>query len=186
MIISATTMDTFKTRVFSTWNERDRDLSVVDVIMASCAAPTFFPPVKPAGEERDYVDGGLWGNCPCLVAVTEARANKQAELEEIQMLEIGNGRFSQGALGSEFTRLRPISPKMINAVFEMMFAAQHAMAEDVLEKLGMDDKRILVLDTQTKEAIELDDVQRAVAVLPALAEEEVRKRSTEVKRFLGV
>jgi patatin-like phospholipase/acyl hydrolase len=50
----------------------DSNLSVVDVIIASCAGPSFFPPVNPIREERDYVDCGMWANCPCLMAVMEA------------------------------------------------------------------------------------------------------------------
>src|SRR5262249_47864804 len=37
-----------------------------DAILCSSAAPTYFAPVKPTGEQRSFVDGGVWANNPAL------------------------------------------------------------------------------------------------------------------------
>src|SRR5712691_6537192 len=65
VLVPASWLDRFAHRVFSSLPDNsDKALSVVDVVLASCAAPTYFTPVKPAGEERTYLDGGLWANSP--------------------------------------------------------------------------------------------------------------------------
>ncbi len=53
---------------------RDRHLSAVDIIMATTAAPTYFPPhwINNAAAQGQYVDGGLWANNPALLAYVEA------------------------------------------------------------------------------------------------------------------
>src|SRR5262249_27757428 len=79
IVIPATTLNRFGIRVFTNLdrkrNDPDHQLKVVDVVMASCAAPTFLPPVKPSGGQRDYVDGGLWANTPSLLSVMQAHTH---------------------------------------------------------------------------------------------------------------
>ncbi|MBI5205521.1 MAG: patatin-like phospholipase family protein [Nitrospirae bacterium] len=52
---------------------RDSELSMVDVALATAAAPTYFPIAKidgiPGGQ---FVDGGIWANNPSLVGINEA------------------------------------------------------------------------------------------------------------------
>lgn len=185
--VAATTLNRFQFRVFTTLQRKERDpdvhLSVVDVIMASCAAPAFFPPVKPTGEERYYVDGGIWANSPSLMAVMEAYAHDGARMHDIRLVTIGNGKYPEGAIADEFSRLRPVSPKMISSVFDMMFATQNHMAEGVLEKL-IGSESMLQIDTELKKIISLDDVDAALRDLPSVAEGVVRNRINELKRFL--
>lgn len=185
--VPATTLDRFQIRVFTNFERKDReldlDLSVVDVIMASCAAPTFFAPVRPTGGERSYVDGGIWANSPSLMAVVWAYTYAQAPLRDIRLVSIGNGKFPEGAIADEFSRLRPVSREMISSLFDMMFATQNDMAEAVLEKL-IDRLNMLQLDTELKEIISLDDAGLALRVLPAEAEGVARNRFNELKRFL--
>ena len=51
--------------------DRDAALSVVDVLLAATAAPTYFPHhVLPDGDA--YCDGGIWANNPAVLAVGEA------------------------------------------------------------------------------------------------------------------
>jgi hypothetical protein len=64
------------------WRER-----MVDVAMATSAAPTYFP----ASSLRHVrlVDGGLWANNPILVGITEAVSLCGAQLEGISALSLG-------------------------------------------------------------------------------------------------
>ncbi|MCE5280375.1 MAG: CBASS cGAMP-activated phospholipase [Planctomycetaceae bacterium] len=66
-----------------------KDLRVVDAIMASCAAPTYFDPHL-VGEYL-LADGGLWANDPSLAATLEARQHFGVELEDVRVLSIGTG-----------------------------------------------------------------------------------------------
>jgi hypothetical protein len=82
---------------------RERHYRIVDVLMATTAAPTFFPHAA-INAGSAYVDGGLWANNPGMVAIAEAlRIREKAdrdgmdhaiELESIHMLSVGTGKAS--------------------------------------------------------------------------------------------
>jgi patatin-like phospholipase/acyl hydrolase len=65
----------------------DHRLRMVDVAMATSAAPVFFPTYE--FDSQQYVDGGLVANAPGLLAVHEARHFLDQELEDIHVLSIG-------------------------------------------------------------------------------------------------
>jgi len=80
---------------------RDRHFRAVDVIMATTAAPSYFPSASiEAGSS--YCDGGIWANNPALVGYVEAiriaaecRRPAIDELfaeQDVHMLSIGTGR----------------------------------------------------------------------------------------------
>ena len=67
---------------------RDQSLSLVDIAMATSAAPIFLPNYVIKGQV--YVDGGLVGNAPGLFALHEAETNLPAAKDkEIFLLSIG-------------------------------------------------------------------------------------------------
>jgi len=173
------------TNIVREGNEPDLQLKVVDVIMASCAAPTFLPPVKPAGGQRHYVDGGLWANTPSLLAVMQLHAYRDVPLADIRVVKVGNGKFPEGAIGEEFSKLRPYGPKTILALFEMMFATQDSAGDDFLQKL-LGRGHTFELDTQLTKKIDLDDAETAIRHLPALAEDIARNHYGVLESFLGL
>lgn len=64
-----------------------KEISVVDVALATSAAPTYF-------EAADIdcgvmVDGGVWANCPVMVGVTEALTLFSRQIADIHILSIG-------------------------------------------------------------------------------------------------
>lgn len=63
------------------------DLSVVDVAMATSAAPTFFEAARCG--HRILLDGGIWANCPAMVGITEALTLFGRSIREIHVLSIG-------------------------------------------------------------------------------------------------
>ena len=68
---------------------KNKDVSLRDAILASCAAPTFFAP-KPV-DNFLLADGGLWANNPSTVAFTEALTAFGKETREIRILSVGTG-----------------------------------------------------------------------------------------------
>lgn len=80
---------------------RDRKLLSRDVVLAACAAPTYFPHVR-LGRGGCYADGALWANNPAVIAYGEAmrirehcrRRGIDAPFEEsdVRMLSLGTGR----------------------------------------------------------------------------------------------
>ena len=68
----------------------DVEAPAVDVALATSAAPTYFAAAPfPTHRDGSYVDGGVWANCPALVAVTEATAILKQPLSNIDVLSIG-------------------------------------------------------------------------------------------------
>lgn len=65
----------------------DRERSLVDVALATSAAPTFFP--RHELDNSQYVDGGLIANAPGMIALHEAEFYLGAPLENIRLLSIG-------------------------------------------------------------------------------------------------
>ena len=72
---------------------RDNNYQLVDVCMASAAAPIYFPlhriPSPNPGSKavHSFVDGGLWANNPVMVALAEAL--ELAGDREIQIISVG-------------------------------------------------------------------------------------------------
>lgn len=66
---------------------RDREDLMVDVALATSAAPTYLP-AHPLRGLR-LIDGGVWANNPTSVALTEAIATFGRPLEEIAVFSIG-------------------------------------------------------------------------------------------------
>jgi uncharacterized protein len=82
---------------------RDRNFRAVDVILATTAAPSYFPSAA-IGAGSLYCDGGVWANNPALVAYVEAVKISQECLrpgidlpfnqDSIHLLSVGTGRTS--------------------------------------------------------------------------------------------
>ena len=78
----------------------DKDVRLVDVLLAATAAPTYFPH-KVLADGQAYCDGGLWANNPSVLAIAEAMKIKQQcnretcdpdyDTSDIRVLSIGTG-----------------------------------------------------------------------------------------------
>lgn len=66
---------------------RDGQISMVDVAVATAAAPTFFPSAAVDGQR--LIDGGVWANNPSVVAIAEAVSMLGVPLDVIRLLNIG-------------------------------------------------------------------------------------------------
>jgi uncharacterized protein len=69
--------------------KRDRATKLVDVVVASCSAPTYFDPEKV--QEFLLADGGLWANNPASIALTEALGHFKKKRHNIKLLSVGTG-----------------------------------------------------------------------------------------------
>jgi patatin-like phospholipase/acyl hydrolase len=79
--------------VFKTPHHRDfqtdRYESMINVALATAAAPTYFRPLEHGG--YTLVDGGVWANNPVMLAVIEALTSFDVSREQIDVLTIGCG-----------------------------------------------------------------------------------------------
>lgn len=69
---------------------RDSGRLAVDIAMATSAAPTYFP-ANDAGASCE-IDGGVWANCPALVAAIEATAVLGWSVPGTRLLSVGTTR----------------------------------------------------------------------------------------------
>jgi hypothetical protein len=117
-----------KTIVFKTPHRpdfvRDRHFRAVDVILATAAAPSYFPgaSIEPGSS---YCDGGVWANNPAMVGYVEAvRISRDCLRPEIDprfnenaihLLSIGTGRASYYA-GANSNKVGLIwwAPRLLN------------------------------------------------------------------------
>lgn len=66
---------------------RDWKIPMVDVALATSAAPVFLPSANVDGQR--LIDGGVWANNPSAVAITEAISSLDVTLSAIRVLNVG-------------------------------------------------------------------------------------------------
>ena len=72
---------------------RDKNTKIVDAILSSCSAPTYFDPNRV--DNYLLADGGLWANNPALVGLTEAIGKLKIDKDDVSILSIGTGVGTQ-------------------------------------------------------------------------------------------
>jgi patatin-like phospholipase/acyl hydrolase len=98
--------------------KRDWRLPMVDVALATSAAPLYFPAARVDGHR--LIDGGVWANNPSVVAIAEAVSMLDVPLRAIRVLNVGTidqltihpKRLDRGGL---LNWAKPIAPLILNA-----------------------------------------------------------------------
>lgn len=74
--------------------DRDNNTLLVDVALATSAAPTYFPLCEiPAYNHKQFIDGGVWANNPTLVGVIEALTyfvGKDKPFSSVEILSVSS------------------------------------------------------------------------------------------------
>jgi uncharacterized protein len=124
----------FKTRHIAEWN-RDWKLKVVDIALATSAAPTFFE-LAQIGDQL-YADGGLFANAPDLIAIHEADHFLNVPHGAIRILSIGTTteKYSISAkAGRNFGIFDWMSDERL---FSVIISSQQQFAEQLVDhRLG--------------------------------------------------
>ncbi len=91
LVIPAVDVTRSVTKVFKTPHVKlsrgDGDLPVVDIMLATCAAPAYFPSVRIG--DRLYADGGLFAVAPDQVALHEAQHFMKIDPAQVRMVSVG-------------------------------------------------------------------------------------------------
>ncbi len=157
LVITARDLHEARTRFFKPWKPEYRDLPITTAVLASAAAPTYFPVV--AGR---YVDGGVgsFGN-PAYIAAYEAIQVQEWKPAETTLISIGTGKPTTGgyAIGAP-DRLRSLH-WLMPLLDALMSDANDQQSRIVAELFaGIDFRRFQI----PIEKIDLDDV----AAIPRL------------------
>ena len=95
-----------KTFCFNSYDaklDESLNFSLVDVLMATSAAPTFFPAHQIAGKGI-FLDGGVHANNPAEIAYAALKSEKKLPNEKIFMLSLGTGSYLPDNLGENISR----------------------------------------------------------------------------------
>lgn len=110
---------------------RDHKLSLVDVGMATAAAPTYFP-LHQIGNVGTFADGGLVANSPGLLGLHEARHILQVR-EEARVRVLAVGTMTLGATLSGSASLTPGILGWGTKVFDLVISAQEFAVHSMLQ-----------------------------------------------------
>jgi uncharacterized protein len=160
--------------------QTDRHEPMVDVGLATAAAPTFFRPL----EHNRYflVDGGVWANNPAMLAVIEALTCFDIGRDQIDLLSLGCGDDPFVVSGAQIIKGGIWHWKKI------MYAAMR------LQSLAATNQARLLLGPPSvtriepplfKPSIRMDDWRRSVAKLVPAAEQALAKSDQIAATFLG-
>ena len=121
--------------------KRDHSYRIVDVAMATSAAPAYFP--RHCFNNSQYVDGGLYANAPGLLGLHEANKFFDQDIEKVRLMAVGtmSSRFTVDPRQNRDGGVRdwgggwPI--KMSRRLFGLSISAQEVLSDFMLvHRLG--------------------------------------------------
>ena len=187
LVVSAVHEGTGAPRLFRSGGDASGSsdqVSILDVALATSAAPTYFPPHRI--HDGFYVDGGLIANAPDVVILTEAIRRFGCHLEECHLLSIGTANAPrtgtvEGAPGKIGWLAR-------HAIVNLIMTAQEALAIDQAQSLNPG--TFLRVNATPAAPIGLDDLsQKATRQLMDLAQQALQQvrqtRTADWRRFLA-
>jgi patatin-like phospholipase/acyl hydrolase len=186
LVIPATDIGNGGVHVFkSNYDERfvrDRNVKVVDAVLASCSAPSYFEPARVGPYQLS--DGGLWANNPSLVAVTEALSRLGAERAQIKLLSVGTG------IGKNYYPLSQnrgswgfVTGWGMLKFISMLMNLQSATASNVVQLL-LDKHQTVRINFESDLPLSLDDVS-VIDDLISKADKDFTHNSAAIRSLLG-
>jgi uncharacterized protein len=145
--------------------QKDRHERFAHVALHTSAAPSYYPAVDNDG--LFMIDGGIWANNPVMNALVDVLACYNVPRESIRILSLGTGE-------SEFTFGEGVRSGGVRhwAFLRAFEAAARAQCKNALGQayLLVGKNNVLRIDPpESSNPVELDDVPRALAELPAIA-----------------
>lgn len=158
---------------------RDKDVRLIDAILASCAAPSFFDPVKV--DNYLLADGGLWANNPSIICLTEALSKFKKNIDKVKILSIGTGYSENMYMEKPHWGILTgwEKAKLIAYVMAVQSQASTNMAKLVLSE------KYLRLDSAIEDTWGLDNTE-PLGNLKALAERDFTHHADKIKAFIGI
>lgn len=159
----------------------DWEYYLVQVALSTAAAPTFFSTYK--NGDRQFADGGVWANNPIMTALVDALACYQIERHAISILSLGCAEWEFAFTKGQVSRGGVWHWK------EIISSAMRLQSQNALGQAGLlvGRERLLRVDGPPMKSnpIALDDYERAVNELPAIAEQVVDQNRVRLKEFFS-
>jgi patatin-like phospholipase/acyl hydrolase len=156
-------------------------LKVWKVAAATSAAPTYFAPVQ-LDRADSHVDGGVWGNNPAMVGLTEAVRYGERSLSDIRLLSIGTTSQAlqvSNHAEAEKMGLAQWAPKVLGLLGHSSMAANDNQARLLLGE------NYLRIDSDRTHGVKLDDAARC-APLEEWGRDDGRNMITRIGQLLDL
>lgn len=180
-LVTSFALDHYEPIVFDS-EGRNADMSVVDAILASTAAPTFFAPHYV--DRRYFLDGGVWANNPAIAAMSCLGI----PLERLRILSLGTGSVAHiealkpTTLRSRFINLIP-GLRAAASTFDVLLATGSLACDMYCRSLL--GKHYLRIDPALPRSIRLDDHKAVDEILMPLAEKGLESIQSQVNEWLA-
>ncbi|HHH54496.1 MAG TPA: patatin, partial [Bacteroidetes bacterium] len=160
---------------------RDCDIALSDAILASSAAPIYFPPHKI--KNHLLADGGLWANSPVLVALAEAKKIFNQKPEDIVIVSIGTG-LEKNDYDIDTKKWGFLSGWKREKLISMILNLQTKTNSDLLQFL-MPKENILRLTFTSTKALPLDKIS-ANSNLLSKADSDFAEQHSKIQNFIDL
>lgn len=162
------------------------DVSVIEAMLASAAAPTYFP-ARRLGKET-VVDGGIVANAPEMVAIADAMQFLNIPLKDIHVLSVGTASINLARPAADEGKPGTVGWMAKRQLFQVTMQAQEKLIRDQCGALLGD--RYLHINVEPAPAqakvLRLDNAEEEAAdTLTDLADEawkEVRSKNPQALR----
>lgn len=114
----------------------DWQLKIVDVALATSAAPTYFP-IHQIGSEM-FADGGMFANSPDLIALHEAETFLNVKREDVRVLSVGTTTTAFAFSASAGRRLGSYGWMKNERLPSVMIGSQQALTNDMMQHVIAD------------------------------------------------
>lgn len=183
LVIPSVNLETGEVHVYKTAHherfQRDYKEKVVDIALATSAAPVYFPTYRSA-MGAPLVDGGVWANNPTGFAVVEAIGVLNWPREEIKVLSIG---CTAEALNIKKARFLPMgSVYWATKIVNLFMSTQSSSSMGVAELLIGKENIVRVNPCIANGKFGLDVIKEGGS-LKGLGDTEARKALPDVKLF---
>lgn len=180
LIINATNVSTGSVHIFkSPFQEeywRDQDVLLYKAILASCAAPAFFNPVKISNDL--ICDGGIWANNPAFVGYVDAVSKFNISPSKIKIFSIGTGHANQFYLDAKFWGILTGWKK--TKIIDFVMSNQTQYVNNSMKLIL--NENIFRIDPQI-DNWRLDNYE-IIPTLISLAQKEISQNGNSIKKFL--
>ena len=175
----------------SSVKDKKRDILVRDAVLASCAAPTYFPPICTKSNENCsncLIDGGVVANNPALCALIESmKLSKKSTLQETIIVSIGNvkGEKSYSCERAKKWGLVGFSVPILKILMNSGEDIVDYQLQKLYENMGISQQYVRI-DAYVKEnqkVPRMDDTrEKSIQALLQMGEEIVQKNEFKIRR----
>jgi uncharacterized protein len=161
---------------------RDCNTKIVDAVVASCSAPTYFDPEKV--QEFLLSDGGLWANNPAGVGITEAMGHFKKHRNQIRLLSLGTGsnQTYYKITGHETRKWGLMTGWEGGRMIETILGLQARSVDYMIDRV-LDPRNVVRINFSRADISDLDN-PNIMEELKAKAVEDVWKYVDDVKRLM--